>query len=157
MLTWRVVLWEEMSGTSEENDSKSNHGSKLMSCILLDPAFPVCISLCSAFSGDLSVCFLLACYSKRSLCLRPACMWVCVCMCVSVYLPLCLCLLSRKFSLFILKNSWIAHLLQNTGPVLYFTYQSSHLLQVSFWLSYESASCDPSPLILNRQQAYNFF
>ena len=34
------------------------------------------------------------------------------------------------------KFLWNSHLLQITGPVLYFTYQSSHLLEDPFWLSW---------------------
>lgn len=40
---------------------------------------------------------------------------------------------------------------------LYFTYQSIHLLQVSFLLSYESASLGPSPLILRNQKIHIYF
>jgi hypothetical protein len=38
--------------------------------------------------------------------------------------------------------------LQIPNPVFYFTYQSSHLIQVPFWLSYKSASHDLNCLIL---------
>jgi hypothetical protein len=75
---------------------------------------------------------------------------------------LCCCLFfSFSFFALIHWNSkiflWIAHLLQITSSVFYFTQQSSHLPQVPFWLSYESGSQDPSPLILRREQAHILF
>lgn len=51
----------------------------------------------------------------------------------------------------------IAHLLQIIRLIFYFTYQYSHLHQISFLLSYESTSCDSSPLILRREQAHIYF
>ena len=65
---------------------KSDHGSKLMTCVLLDLAFPVSLFLCSAFSLEISVYSLAI---LRSLCPHSA----------------CLCQFSKQFSLFILKNS----------------------------------------------------
>ena len=110
---WRGVLREGVSGSSEK---KSNRGSKLTS-VLLDTAFPVCFSLCSAFSLEisLSIFCLLAIFKDvtvHALLARA---------CVSSLCPK--------------KILWTAHLLQNTGPVFHFTYLSSHLLQVFFFIT----------------------
>ena len=73
------------------------HGSK-QSC-LMQP-FQSASMFCF-LSGDLSVYFLIPCYSKRSLC--PCCRLVSVC--VSMCLSLCLCvyvyLFSKQFSFFV--------------------------------------------------------
>lgn len=42
-------------------------------------------------------------------------------------------------------------------PRFLFTYQFSHLLQVSIWLSYEPTSHEFGPLFLRKQQVYSFF
>lgn len=58
---------------------------------------------------------------------------------------------SPSTSLLLFKKKFSEYLMQIMNPVFYFTCQSSHVFQDPFWLSYESASCDPSPLILRRQ------
>lgn len=58
--------------------------------------------------------------------------------------------ITRKLSLYVLLMRilqavllcWIAHLLQMESQVFYFAYLSSHITQIHFWLSYESASHD---------------
>jgi hypothetical protein len=141
---WKGVLREEVSGSGKKNNLKSNCGSELMTCVLLETVFPVCFSLCSAFSlenfrefifiyiyvypyifynfGESIFCLpaILRDLSVHALLVRGVCVCVCVCVCV----------FSKQFSFYPKKVLWIAHFLQNTCPVFYFTYQSSHLLQV---------------------------
>ena len=87
---WRGVLREGVSGRGGKNDSKTNCGSKLTTCVIcltqLFQSESLCVLL--SLSEDFSVYILLACYSKRSLCPCPAslCVSVCVCVCVSVCL-----------------------------------------------------------------------
>lgn len=67
---WRRLLIEGVSRRDEKNDSKSNHASLLMTCVLLDTPFPLCF-----LSGDFSAYILLACYFKRYFHWCPACVW----------------------------------------------------------------------------------
>jgi hypothetical protein len=157
----RRGVWE-----LQKEQLESNHGSKLMSSILLDPAFPACFSLCSAFSLQIPLIFcLLGILRDLSVHVLLVCVCVCVCVCLSVSVCLCVCLsiclclsvLQVGLSFYPKQNKtkqtkqtkqnntkqnktkqnktkqnkqklWIAQLLQNPGPVFYFTYESSHLL-----------------------------
>lgn len=127
---------EGLSGNSEIDDSKSNCGSKLVACILLETAFQCFLSVLLSFSV---ICFL----------------WRSLDSSVPVF---CYIQFSKEYSLATLKNSldssllsmlsskqfpkqfscyskialWIVHLLKIIGPVFHLTYQSSHLLQVFF-------------------------
>jgi hypothetical protein len=90
-----------VSGNIEKNDLKSNRRSKMKTCLLFDTSFPVCFSLCSAFSLDiLSVYILLACYSKRSLFIFPGGLCVCVSVCARAYMNTCVSSTSRSFFLY---------------------------------------------------------
>lgn len=57
----------------------------------------------------------------------------------------CLRQFSKQVSCCSKNLPWVAQLLQIINLVFYFTYQSTHLHQISFLLSYESESCDSSP------------
>lgn len=131
---WRRLLIEGVSRRDEKNDSKSNHASLLMTCVLLDTPFPLCF-----LSGDFSAYILLACYFKRYFHWCPACVWAEP----AQFYP-------KKFygqliSCKIQVQSFTLHIY----PVIYSRF--------SFWLPYESASHDPSPLILRRQHEHSIF
>lgn len=53
MSACRGVLREGVSGSKKRNSLKSNPGFKLMTCVLLDKAFLVCLSLSSTFSLEI--------------------------------------------------------------------------------------------------------
>jgi hypothetical protein len=114
------------SGSSAKNDLKSNHGSKLMTCVLLDIAFPFCfyvpLSLCLR---DFCVYILLAC---ECVCV---CVCVCVCACMLVFMCACVCI-SPSSSLFILKISLDRSfpVEQRSSLLFYLSILSNHLLKV---------------------------
>jgi hypothetical protein len=122
---WKEVLRKGCLGVVKTNDLRSNHGSKLEAYILLETDCFLSVVLSLEISRQLSIYIFSAWDSSQS------------------------------SSLLLFWNIlWIDHPLQTINPVIYFTYQSSHLLQVAYWLSNESASCDPSPMILRRQQEF---
>jgi hypothetical protein len=130
---WRGVLREKVSVSSEKNYKKSNHGSKLTTCVLPDRAFPVCFSivLCSVFSLEISLSIFCLCDLLTDLSVHVLfqcvfvclclCVCVCVCVCMSVCLSVYLSLFSKKFCLFIQKISLHGSSTEHTFSLLFYT------------------------------------
>ena len=102
----RRGVWEQR----KQRTQKSNQGSKLAAYAPLETAFQPAFSLFCFLSDLLSL--------EISRQLSP-------CVLLETVLQAVLSCYSKIFL-------WIAHLLQIISPVVYLTYQSSHLLQVSF-------------------------
>lgn len=80
-------FWEmRFLGAVKTNDSKSNRGSRLMTCVLLDPAFLVCCSLCSAFSVAISLYSACLLFQEISLSMSGFFVWVCLSVSLSLFL-----------------------------------------------------------------------
>lgn len=76
------------------------------------------------------------------------CLCVCLCVCMCVYSLVCPCVSVFKSSFLYPKNSLNISSSHEHGSSFYFMYSSTHLFQLFFILSYESASHEPSPLII---------
>ena len=93
---WRGVQRKEVFGITKKNDMKSNRESKLMTCVLLDPAFQVCFFLCSTFYQEVFLSIFCFLASLNDLSVRA--LRACMCVCLFAYMPTCMpvCLFSSS-------------------------------------------------------------